>query len=150
MTTVQEFNTSTTNRTLSIEEQATFIAQAEQDIARTMKKLNQYFWERKPKMENLRSTTRHISYRPPSIKQRVSRPEIGVFAYVTEEQINHWKSVPQFQYYLYVFSAGSDTAEAKVVDQGYDLEGDATITITEIEQRHVVINTKSGKMTILL
>ncbi|KKS30466.1 MAG: hypothetical protein UV60_C0008G0028 [Parcubacteria group bacterium GW2011_GWA2_43_11] len=152
MATVQEDKT-TSIRILSSEEQALFFIQAERNIAHVMRMLNQYFWKHKPKMLNPRSVSaadRYISYRRPRIKQQVSRPEIGVSAFVTVEQINHWRGEPQLQYYLYVLTARSGVPERKVVDQGYELEGDATISILEVEQEYIVINTKSGKMTILL
>ena len=150
MTTAQEDKS--TIKTLSTEDQQTFISLAKQDITHIMRELNQNFWKRKPKMMNPHpvSIKRYKSYRQPRIKQRVSCPEIGVFAFVTEQQIGHSRSEPQLQYYLYVLTARSGRSERKVVDQGYELEGDATISILEVKQEYIVIKTKSGRMTILL
>ena len=153
MTTVQEIDTTTTIKTLSTDEQATFIAQAEKEVTRVMRELKQYFWERKPKMENLRSKSTHdryISYRQPTIRQQVLRPEIGVLAFVTEEQIDHWANERQFQYYLYVFTFGSRESVPKIVDQGFVLAGGATIPILKVEQKLIVASTKHGEVTIVL
>lgn len=139
-------------KTLSVDEQATFTAQVEKEVARIMSELNR-LWECKPKMVNLYSMSTADSYMPyrrPSIKQREFHPEIGVAAFVTEEQIDHWVSDPQIRHELYVLIAGSEKAERKAEDHGYGREGGAFLTILEVGQEHIVINTKSRKATISL
>jgi hypothetical protein len=144
-------------RTLSMEEQATFIAQVEKEVARVMAELNR-LWECKPQMVASypagmtmpMGTPTYVPYRQPSIKQREFHPEIGVAAFVTEEQIDHRGSDPQIRYELYVLTAGSEKAERKAEDHGYRREGGAFLTIIEVGPEHIVINTKSGKQTIML
>jgi len=141
-------------RTLSMDEQAAFTAQVEKEVARVMAELNR-LWEFKPKMVDphpmgMGVSDGYVHYRRPSIKQREFQPEIGVAAFVTEEQIDHRVSDPQIRHELYVLTAGSEKAERKAEDHGYDREGGAFLTILEIKAERVVINTKSGKATIAL
>lgn len=142
-------------RTLSTEEQATFTAQVEKEVARVMAELNR-LWECKPKMVNphpmgMGAADGYVSYRRPSIKQQEFHPEIGVAAFVTEEQIDHRVDDPQIRYELHVLTAGSEKAECKAEDHGYDRgEGGAFLTILEIGSKRIVVNTKRGKATISL
>lgn len=147
----------TATRTLSEDEQAAFTAQVEKEVARVMSELNR-LWECKPKMIASHpagmtmptNTPTYVSYRRPSIKQREFHPEIGVAAFVTEEQIDHSLSDPQIRHDLYVLTAGGEKAERKAEDNGYGREGGAFLTILEVGTERVVINTKSGKATIAL
>ncbi|MBD3282298.1 MAG: hypothetical protein GF387_01695 [Candidatus Portnoybacteria bacterium] len=137
-------------RTLSMKEQATFTAQVEKEVARIMSELNR-LWECKPKMVNphpMSVADSYMLYRQPSIKQREFHPEIGVAAFVTEEQIDHRTSDPQIRYELYVLTAGSEKAERKAEDHGYSREGGAFLTILEIDAECIVIKTKNGKKRI--
>ena len=139
-------------RTLSVDEQATFTAQVEKEVARVMAELNRLH-ECKPTMVNPHPMTMadgYVPYRQPSIKQREFHPEIGIAAFVTEEQIDHRVSDPQIRHELYVLTAGSEKAERKAEDHGYGREGGAFLTILEIGAERIVINTKSGKATIAL
>ena len=141
-------------KTLSVDEQATFTAQVEKEMARVMAELNR-MWEFKPKMVNshpmgMGVSDGYVPYRRPSIKQREFHPEIGVAAFVTEEQIDHRVSDPQIRHELYVLTAGSEKAKREAEDHGYDREGGAFLTILEIGAERIVINAKSGKVTIAL
>ena len=146
-----------TVRTLPAEEQATFTAEVEKEIARIMAELNQ-LWEYKPQMPASyptgmampMGTPGYVPYRQPSIKQKEIRPEIGVAAFVIEEQIDHRGSDPQIRYNLYVMTVGNEKAEFVAEDHGYGREGGAFLTIIEIGPERIVINTRSGKKTISL
>lgn len=144
-------------KTLSVDEQATFTAQLEKEMARIMAEFDR-LWERKPKMVATYAagvvmpmgTPTYVSYHRPSVKQRVFRPEIGVAAFVTEEQIDHHVNDPQIRHELYVLVAGNDKAECKAEDHGYGPDGGAFLTILEVGSESIVINTKRGKATISL
>jgi hypothetical protein len=140
-------------RMLSAEEQAAFAARVEKEVSRIMADLNR-LWECKPQMPNRHSSSMsdgYVPYRQPSIKQREFRPEIGVAAFVTEEQIDHKASDSQIRYELYVLTVKGETAVCKAEDHGYDRrEGGAFLTILEVASEHVSINSKSGKQTIKL
>lgn len=137
----------TVAKTLSVDEQATFTAQAEKEVARIMTELN-WLWELKPKMA---SSHGYVPYRQPAIKQREFKAEIGIAAFVTEEQIDHRIDDPQVRYELYVLTTGSEHVERKAEDHGYDRgEGGAFLTILEVGPERIVINTKNGKKTIVL
>ncbi len=135
---------------ISKDEQAVFIAQAEKEIARIMSNLNR-LWECKPKMlSSIPMTDGYISYSQPKIKQKELRPEIGILAFVTEEQIDHRVSDPQIRHELYVLIIGNEKAEPKVKDHGYYSEGGAFLSILEVKMEGIVINTKDGKKLISL
>ena len=137
-------------RTLSPEKQSDFSALAEREITRIMAELNQ-MWECKPRMVSAHpmSGDGYISYRRPSVKQKEFRPEIGVAAFVVEEQIDHRGSDPQIRHELYVVTTG-EKAECLAEDHAYNSEGGAFLTILEINLERIVINTKRGKRVIAL
>jgi hypothetical protein len=135
-------------QTLSVNEQAAFKIQVEKEVARVISELN-LLWECKPKMLS-DSSPDYVPYRQPSIKQIEIRPEIGVAAFVTEEQIDHRVRDPQIRHKLYVLIAGSEMAKSKAEDHGYNHEGGALLTILEIERKQIVFKTKDGKKIIKL
>jgi hypothetical protein len=142
----------TSVRMLTVDEQTTFNTQVEKEVARIMAEHGR-LWECKPQMVNQHPTSMadsYTSYRQPTIKQREFHPEIGIAAFVIEEQIDHRVSDPQIRHELYVLTAGSEKAERKAEDHGYGREGGAFLTILEIDREHVVINTKNGKSAITL
>ncbi len=133
--------------TLSTEDQAAFAIKVETELQRIMGHLEK-LWMRKPKM---RSSTGDVSYRHPSIKQKEIRAELGVAAFVTEEQIDHMVSDPQMRYELFVLGADAETAHCVAEDHGYDRQdGGAFLTILDLNVERVTINTKNGKSTIPL
>jgi len=143
---------STAVQTLSVNEQTTFIAQVEKEVARIMAELNR-LWECKPKMVNPHPMTiadGYVPYRQPSIKQQEFRPEIGIAAFVTEEQIDHRVSDSQIRHELFVLTAKNKKAKSMAKDHAYDSEGGAFLTILEVGAEHIVINTKKGRVTISL
>ncbi len=134
---------------LSMEAQTAFVTTAENEIARIMDGLNR-LWKAKPSQLPDYPDAGYVPYRQPSVKQREFRPEIGVAAFVTEEQIDHLGSDRQMRYELYVLTAGSGKAERKADDHGYGREGGAFLAILEVKPDRIVINTKRGKSTISL
>ena len=143
-------------RVLSAEEQAIFSTKVEQEMARIMVEFEQQR-ALKPQMRAsypegtaFVGAPSHRSYRPPSIKQTKFRYDIGVAAFVTDEQIGHKETNPMIRYELYVLTFGNEKAESKARDHGCSYEGGAFLTILEIEPDRIVINTNSGKKTILL
>ena len=144
--------------TLSVEKQTAFTVTVEKEVARIMENLNR-LWECKPQMVASypagmtmpMGTPSYVSYRQPSIKQREFRPEIGVAAFVTEEQIDHRGSDPQLRFALYVLIDGKKEVEMKTESHGYNrTEGGAFLSILEIGPDCITINTKSGKSKISL
>ncbi len=93
----------------------------------------------------------YVQYSPRIIiKEKIIRADIGIAAWVTEEQqIDNWLSMPQMRYKLYVMKYGE---EPKVVleDHSYEYEGSAVIAIVSLEVDKVVANTRHGKKTIEL
>ncbi len=80
------------------------------EISKVLEELEKW-WELEPQMladyGNITMpmvTPSYISYRRPSIKQKVIKPEIGVAAFVTEEQIDHRGSDPQYRYELFIIT----------------------------------------------
>lgn len=137
-------------QTLTTEEQADFTALVEEEVSRIMENLNRS-WESKPEMlASVPTHSGYTSYRRPSIKQKEIRPDIGVAAFVAEEQIDHRGSDPQIRHDLYALTHDKEKAEVMTEDHGYGREGGAFLTILEIGPDRIVINTKSGKSTISL
>lgn len=135
-------------QTLSAEEQREFFDLLTQEIGNALKRPRE-LWPHKPHMHD--SNGRLTSYHQPNIKQVVERLEIGVAAFVVEEQIDHFVDDRQMQYTLFVLTRKSGKAEQKAEDHGYNnREGGAFLTIIEVEVDHIVINTKQGKETISL
>ncbi len=136
-----------TTPALSEDEQKIFISQVEKEILRIQEELDRA-WERRPKMLDRYPTTFGDGYRPyqrPLIKQREDRPEIGVSAFVVQEQIDHVGSDPQIRHELYVLTFGDQMAERKTESHGYASEGGALISIITIKPESIIINTKDGK-----
>lgn len=124
----------TLDKKLSVDEQATFITKVEQEMARVMSGLEQ-LWECKPKMVSTQSigmSDGYMLYKKPWIKQQQLRAEIGVAAFVIEEQIDHRVRDAQMRHSLYVLTTGSEKAECKAEDHGYTSQGGAFLTILEI------------------
>lgn len=140
-------------QTLSPEEQAEFVAKAQQEEARILARLNQ-LWKNTPQMPNRHASfmdAAYVAYRQPSVKQRELRPEFGVAAFVVEKQIDHRAIDRQIRYELYVLTAKREAAECVAEDHGYDSrEGGAFLAIVEVASDQIVINTKAGKQTIQL
>jgi anti-sigma regulatory factor (Ser/Thr protein kinase) len=84
------------------------------------------------------------------MKQSEVKAEIGVAAFITEEQIDHRVDDPQMRFEMYVVMAGDEKATCRAEDHGYVREGGAFLTILEVTADAVTINTKSGKRTITL
>jgi hypothetical protein len=134
---------------LSASEQAAFQAKTKNEEERVLGDLNA-MWKNKGKMLDERSGS-YVPYRRPSIKNSECHPEIGVSAFITEEQIDHRVMDPQIRYELHVLTAGKDKVVTLAEDHGYDKgDGGAFITIVELTQDHIIINTKGGKQTIAL
>jgi hypothetical protein len=148
----------TTMRKLSADDQVAFSTRVEEEISRIMSELER-LWDLKPQMvasypaeaSMPMGTPSYVPYRRPSIKQQEIHAEIGVAAFVTEEQIDHRVSDPQIRYELYVMTGKNKKAERKAEDHGYDKrEGGAFLNILEVTSDHIIINTKHGKSTIAL
>ena len=137
-------------KTLTKKDQVAFIKKAAKEKARIMADLER-LWECKPKMvAAFPSATGYVPYRRPLIKQEEIRAEIGVAAFVTEEQIDHRVSDPQIRFELHVLVFGSEKAETVAEDHGYDREGGGFLTILDINQNSITINTKAGKQEVRL
>jgi len=144
---------SSTPQTLSLEDQATFSTLLESAQNGIMEELNR-FWECKGKMlasypavsVPVTSPT-YVRYTRPSIKQTVAHLEIGIAAFVTEEQIDHRLTDPAFRHELFILSAGG-VARCKFEDQGYVSNGGALITILSLRSEEVDISVKGVKKTI--
>ena len=136
---------------LSVDDQAKFQAQVEKEIELVMSELNR-LWECKPEMLSrvMPTSSGYTSYRQPSIKQTDFRLEIGVAVFVTEEQIDHRASDPQIRYELFVVKFGEEKVRRVTEDHGYESEGGAFLAVLDLNSEQVVVNTKSGKATILL
>jgi len=139
-------------RTLTVDEQAAFIALVQAEQQRIMTELER-MWGFKPDM--IASTPGWPSgrqpYQRPRMKQSEVRAEIGVAAFITEEQIDHHAGGdPQIRFEMYVLSAGDVKAECKAEDHGYGREGGAFLSILDLTAEAVTVNTKAGKRTILL
>lgn len=127
-------------QTLSVEEQASFTVLIESEIARVMTELKR-FHKLKPKMLSSYATVDgYVTYRQPSIKQQVFRLEIGVAAFITEEQIDHRGSDAQIRYELYVLTVDSKNAQPIAEDHGYEREGGAFLTIIEVGVGCVIVS----------
>ncbi|MEX0999929.1 MAG: hypothetical protein WD000_08230 [Thermodesulfobacteriota bacterium] len=143
-------------RTLSVEKQVAFTALVKREEERIMEDLKR-LWELKPRMVNPHPAPvlgsgddGYTAYLRPSIKQRVFCPEIGVSAFVTEEQIDHRANDPQIRHELHVLTVGNDKVQHMAEDHGYDREGGSFLTILEVNEESIAINTKSGKKKIVL
>ncbi|MFA6198141.1 MAG: hypothetical protein WC734_03240 [Patescibacteria group bacterium] len=138
--------------TLSTKKQAAFLAVVQSEQQRIMAELER-MWGFKPQMiaSTPGSTSGYRSYQRPNMKQSEVRAELGVAAFITEEQIDHHPGGdPQIRFEMYVLTVGDTKAVCKAEDHGYGRDGGAFLAILEVTADQVVINTKSGKQTISL
>jgi len=139
---------------LSDEQQEKFKDQVEAEIEKIMARLNES-WNLKPKMlasypagiTMPRGTPAYVPYRAPHLKEKIVRADIGIAAWVTEEQIDHRESTPQMRYELYVMKFGKNP-RVVLEDHSYEYEGSAVIAIVSLEADKVVANTRHGKKVI--
>jgi len=133
-TTVFTFDSSkiTTNRALSIDEQTAFAVRVNDEKLRIMTEFYK-LWECKPR-----------DFPMPGIQETEIDLEVGVAAFVIEEQIDCRAGDPQIRRGLYVLTVGKDI-EKKAEDHGYGREGGAFLTIVDVKPEYIIINTKKGK-----
>lgn len=132
---------------LTAEEQATFNQKVAEAIKTVMSRLEE-LWHLKPMMIG---THGYVPYRRPLVKQNVTRANLGVAAFVTEEQIDHRGSDPQTRYELFVMTHKDATPKMVIEDHGYERrEGSNVIAIVELNQDSVLVNTVNGKKTFKL
>lgn len=140
--------------TLSEQQQTSFIAKVEQETARILED-KMRLWERKPLMlpfyvaAGVPGNTRYL---PPCLNEQVVRSDIGVAAFVIEEQIDHRAGGErQMQHELYVLKINDEKAVQLAEDHGYDkADRGAFLKILEFDINNITINSKTGKHTISL
>lgn len=138
-------------RTLSADEQAKFLATVQSEQQRIMAELERMWGFKSPMVATGPGwPSGYQPYQRPRMKQIEVKAEIGVAAFITEEQIDHRVDDPQMRFEMYVVTAGDEKAECKAEDHGYVREGGAFLTILEVTADTVTINTKTGKRTISL
>lgn len=138
-----DFRPSTARKTphLTAEEQVRFEQQAQEAGERVMAEFMRLH-ALKPTMSGTRGPT---GYFPPRFKEQEIRAELGVAAFVVEEQIDHHVDDRQIRLDLYTFRNGQKNAEFKAESHGYESAGGAFLTILDIDQDKVLINTENGK-----
>ena len=143
---------------LSAEEQQAFTALFQSEKERVLADLIER-WTHKPTMPASypagmmmpAGTPSYIPYQQPFTHQLVLRTDIGVGAFVTEQQIDHFSTDKQMRHELYLLTHGKTQAELVADSNGYERrEGGSFLTIIEVSRSQVLINTKSGKRTIKL
>jgi hypothetical protein len=86
----------------------------------------------------------YVAYQVPRIKQEEVRPEFGIGAFVSIEQIDHHGKDPQLRYELYVVDKSS--SRVLLEDHSYEKEeGSALIAIIDLSRNEIVVNTRGGK-----
>ena len=131
---------------LSSDEQTLFTTRVEQAVGEIMTEKN-HLYELKPTMVG--HTGNYVPYRRPSVKQSVVHANLGISAFVIEEQIDHRVDDPQTRYELYVMFAKDKTYRYITEDHGYEKrEGSNVIAILELTQDSVLVNTKNGQKTL--
>jgi hypothetical protein len=131
----------------SAEAQAEFQDKANKEIDRIKSHLDE-MWQRKVKMF---TADGYASYVQPSIKQMEIRPEIGIAAFLTEEQIDHRVGGDrQMRRELFVLVSGKEKAELVAEDHGYASNGGAVLAILDVDLGNIDIDSKRGRMTIPL
>jgi hypothetical protein len=131
---------------LSEKDQAKFIDKTNKEVDRIKSQLDA-MWQRKVKMF---TCSGYVSYLQPAIKQLEIRPEIGVAAFLTDEQIDHQEGGDrQMRRELFVLTFDKEKAELKTEEHGYTAEG-VSLAILEVGAREIVVNTRNGKETIIL
>ncbi len=142
---------------LSKAEQKKFLARVEEEIQKVMIEY-QKLWELKPQMLPSLSGMGgiygagggYIPYRQPYLKEKKVRADLGIAAFIVEEQIDHRVSDAQIRYNLYVFTPQIPEAELLFKDHGYTSEGGAFLTIVAIEPGKVLIRSKAGEKEIFI
>jgi len=142
-------------KTLTDEEQKEFSARVKSEVEKVMAEKIR-LWELKPQMlfGNRLPNGMSISvpipmssstpYRQPSVKDSVAHIELGVAAFVVEEQIDHRGSDPQMRYELYVYKHGDETAKIVDEDHGYEKDGGAMLNLISLAQNSVTFSTSRG------
>ena len=131
---------------LSPEDQSSFNAKVNKEVDRIKRQLDE-MWQRKVKMF---TSEGYVNYLKPAIKQLEVRKELGIAAFLTEEQIDHREGGDrQMRRELFVLTFGKEKAELKAEEHGYDTEG-VSLAILDLELKEVVVNTRNGKKTIKL
>jgi hypothetical protein len=92
----------------------------------------------------------YVLYEEPTIKCEIIKPEIGVAAFVTSEQIDHYPNDKQMRFELYVMLEHEKKSKVMVENHGYDHEGGAMLNIIDVEEDYILIETKEGKRKIIL
>lgn len=120
-------------------------------MARIMEEMKDLHKRKSTMPSDMPGGSGYISYQPPRVKQREFRIDIGVVAFVVEEQIDHRVTDRQMRHELFVLTDKDEKAERKAEDHGYTRsEGDAFLTILDIKRNSITINTKGGKQVIEL
>lgn len=141
---------------ISKNEQETFAGAVDKTIEGVMARKFE-LWHLKPQMVAKypagmvmpMGTPTYVNYRQPSVKQKVVRANIGVAAFVIEEQIDHCVDDPQTRYELYVMTHKESLPRLITEDHGYERnEGSRVIAIVELNQDSILINTQSGQRTL--
>lgn len=143
---------------LSPVEQLEFEKLLKNEIARIMTTLHE-LWECKPQMLMDYSgwgmipsgSPAYTNYKEPSIKYEIINKELGVSAFITEEQIDNQGKDPQYRYELFVLKHGDQEVKRIFEDHAYEKrEGSALIALVDLTPNKVTINTRDGKKTIKL
>jgi len=143
---------------LSAKQQTEFVAKAESEMARVLEGLEK-LWECKPQMladypagmTMPMGTPSYVAYRRPSIKEKSVRSDLGVAVFITQEQIDHRGSDPQFRYELHLLKHGQETAHVLFEDHSYEKrEGSAVIALVNLNPAEIEINTRHGKQVVKL
>jgi len=129
---------------LSDSEQSAFSAKIVEEQANIMKELETLHKKRPALMPD--GPGKRSYYTEPRLKQSVVRVEIGLAAFVMEEQIDHHSDDRQMRDSLFVFRNGQEHAQMKYEDHGYDRNGGAFLTIVSLTPDRIVINTNGGKV----
>lgn len=130
--------------------QAAFSAKAEEEMARIMEEMKDLHKRKSTMPSDMPGGSGYTSYQPPRVKQREFRIDIGVVAFVIEEQIDHRVTDRQMRHELFVLTDKDEKAERKAEDHGYTRSGGAFLTILDIKRNSITINTKGGKQVIEL
>lgn len=129
--------------TLALDEQAIFSAKVEKESLRIMTEL-EHLWECKPQMAPDGPGQGYHAYARPALCQQVVRPEIGVAAFVTEEQIDHRVNLAQMRREVYVVKADG-TVKCVAEDHSW---GAASLTLSDVAHNEIVICLATGSQTI--
>lgn len=142
-------------RVLSVEEQKEFEDFFESEMQRVLA-LKEQLWHSSPKKAMIspvpvfRIEDTYIDYKHPSIWSHVLDKRIGIGAFITAVQIDHFATDRQLQYEVYLARHGMPKSRIIFEDHAYLIrEGDPAIIGLEVDGTKVVFNTRrSGRREI--